>query len=25
LQVLMALRAHLHGNGDIPAIMTHGW
>jgi 8-oxo-dGTP pyrophosphatase MutT (NUDIX family) len=25
LQVLMALRAAYHGNGDVPAIMTHGW
>jgi 8-oxo-dGTP diphosphatase len=25
LQVLMALRARLHGNGEVPPIMTHGW
>jgi 8-oxo-dGTP diphosphatase len=25
LQVLMALRARLHGSGDVPRIMTHGW
>lgn len=25
LQVLMALRAAYHGNGDVPPIMTHGW
>ncbi len=25
LQVLMALRAQLHGSGEVPPIMTHGW
>lgn len=25
LAVLMALRAHFHGSGEVPRIMTHGW